>query len=143
MQVHELMTREPECIRPDATLQDAAERMKNLDVGSLPVCDNDRLVGMVTDRDIALRCVSAGHDPKSDQVRNAMTPEIVYCFEDNEVADVAELMNQKQVRRLPVLDRDKRLVGIVALGDLAVETGVEALAGHALEGISEPSSPLR
>jgi CBS domain-containing protein len=98
---------------------------------------------MLTDRDITLRCVAAGRDPKTMQVRDAMTPEVHYCFEDDEVADAAELMGQKQVRRLPVLNRDKRLVGIVALGDLAVEDGSEQLAGEALEGISAPSSPQR
>ena len=143
MQVNELMTQNAECIRPDATLQQAAQRMKTLDVGSLPVCDDDRLVGLVTDRDIVIRCVSEGHDPRSDRVRDAMTPEIVYCFEDNDITEVADLMGQKQIRRLPVLNRDKRLVGIVSLGDLAVESGNEQLAGQALEGISEPSSPAR
>jgi len=143
MQVNELMTRDAECIRPDATLQQAAKRMKTLDVGSLPVCDNDRLVGVLTDRDIIIRSVSEGHDPRTDCVRDAMTPEIVYCFEDNDVKEAADLMRQKQIRRLPVLNRQKRLVGIVSLGDLAVETGVEQLAGNTLEGISEPSSPVR
>jgi CBS domain-containing protein len=143
MNVHDVMTPNAECVRPDATLKEAAERMKALDVGSLPICDKDRLIGMLTDRDITLRCVAAGRDPKTMQVRDAMTPEVHYCFEDDEVADAAELMGQKQVRRLPVLNRDKRLVGIVALGDLAVEDGSEQLAGEALEGISAPSSPQR
>ena len=143
MQVNEVMTRNAECTRPEATLQQAAERMKTLDVGSLPVCDNDRLVGVLTDRDIAVRCVADGHDPRTDHVRDAMTPKVYYCFEDNDVADAAELMRDNQVRRLPVLDHDKRMVGIVALGDLAVENGSEQLAGHALEGISAPSSPVR
>ena len=143
MQVNELMTRDAECIRPDATLQQAAKRMKTLNVGSMPVCDNDRLVGVLTDRDIVIRSVSEGHDPRTDCVRDTMTPEIVYCFEDNDVKEAADLMRQKQIRRLPVLNRQKRLVGIVSLGDLAVETGVEQLAGDTLEGISEPSSPVR
>jgi len=143
MQVNELMTQNAECIRPDATLQHAAERMKTLDVGSLPVCESDRLVGVLTDRDIVIRCVSEGHDPRTDRVRDVMTPDIVYCFEDNDVADVAALMSRNQIRRLPVLNRAKRLVGIVSLGDLAVEAGVEQVAANALEGISEPSSPVR
>jgi CBS domain-containing protein len=143
MQVSDVMTRNAECIRPDATLQEAAERMKSLDVGSLPVCDNDRLVGVVTDRDIAIRCVADGHDPRAEHVRDTMTPGVHYCFEDDDVADAAELMSEKQVRRLPVLNHGKRLVGIVALGDLAVESGNEQLAGQALEGISAPSSPMR
>src|SRR5438105_2986676 len=143
MQVNEVMTRDAECTRPEATLQEAAERMKALDVGSLPVCDNDHLIGVLTDRDITVRCVAEGHDPRTDRVRDAMTPHVHYCFDDNDVTDAAELMREKQVRRLPVLNHDKRMVGIVALGDLAVEDGNEQLAGYALEGISAPSSPLR
>jgi len=137
------MTRNAECIPPEATLQEAAKRMKGLDVGSLPVCDNDRLVGVVTDRDITVRCVAEGHDPRTDDVRHAMTPKVHYCFEDDDVTQAAEVMRKNRVRRLPVLNRDKRLVGIVALGDLAVEDGNEQLTGRALEGISEPSSPVR
>jgi CBS domain-containing protein len=137
------MTRNAECTRPDATLQQAAERMKTLDVGSLPVCDNDRLVGMLTDRDITLRSVSEGHDPRTDRVRDAMTPEVFYRFEHQDVTEAAQLMRENQVRRLPVLNREKRLAGIVSLGDLAVEAGNELLVGEALEGISEPSSPMR
>jgi len=140
MQVSEVMTRGVECTSPDATLQEAAGRMKALDVGALPVCDNDRLAGMLTDRDIALRSVSEGHDPGTDRVRDAMTSEVFYCFEDQDVNEVAELMRDKQVRRLPVLNRDKRMVGIVSLGDLAVKPGQEELTGHALEGISEPTT---
>jgi CBS domain-containing protein len=143
MQVSEVMTRKAECIAPEANLQKAAQRMKALDIGALPVCDHDRLTGMLTDRDIILRCVSEGHDPKQDRVRDAMTRQIVYCFEDDDVTRAAELMKSKQVRRLPVLNRGKRLVGILALGDLAVETGVGQLAGQALEGLSQPSSPKR
>jgi CBS domain-containing protein len=143
MQVSDVMTCNAECIAPEATIQKAAQRMKELDVGSLPVCESDRLIGVLTDRDIAIRCVAQGHDPKSQRVRDAMTPQVHYCFEDNEVAAAAELMRDKQVRRLPVLNRDKRMVGIVTLGDLAVEDGNEQLAGHALEGISEPASPRR
>ena len=143
MQVSELMTRNAQCIPPDATLQEAAQRMKDLDIGALPVCENDRLIGVVTDRDIVIRCVAAGQDPTMEHVRDAMTPQVNYCYEDDDVVDVAELMSEKQVRRLPVLNRRKRLVGIVSLGDLAVENGTEDLAGHALEAISEPSSPTR
>jgi len=143
MQVRDVMTRNAECTQPEATLQQAAQRMKALDIGSLPVCDKDHLVGVLTDRDITLRCVADGRDPRTDHVRDAMTPQVHYCYEDSDVADAAELMREKQVRRLPVLNHDKRLVGIVALGDLAVEDGNEQLTGHALEGISMPSAPKR
>ena len=139
MRVHDVMTRGVECIAPERTLREAAERMKTLDVGALPVCDNDRLVGIVTDRDITVRAVSSGRDPQQNCVRDVMTPQIFYCFEDQEAEEAAQLMRDKQVRRLPVLNREKRLVGIVSLGDLAVETGDEEMAGHALEGISIPS----
>jgi CBS domain-containing protein len=137
------MTQQVECIGPDVTLQDAAARMRALDVGSLPVCEDDRLVGMLTDRDITVRSVSSGHDPRTDRVRDTMTPEIFYCFEDQEVDEAARFMKQNQVRRLPVLNRAERLVGIVSLGDLATETGDEQLTGNTLEGISEPCAPRR
>ena len=143
MRVSEVMTQGVECIGPDATLQEAAAKMKSLDVGPLPVCDNDRLVGMVTDRDITVRATAEGDAPTDVRVRDIMTPEVIYCFEDELVEDAARLMAEKQVRRLVVLNRDKRMVGIVSLGDLAVKTGDEQLAGNALEGISEPNQPDR
>jgi CBS domain-containing protein len=143
MLVSEAMTRDAECTRPDATLQEAADRMNSLDVGSLPVCDNDRLVGMITDRDITIRAVAGGDDPGAKRVRDAMTPGVFWCYEDQNVTEAARLMREKQVRRLPVLNRDKRLVGIVSLGDLAVDTGDEQLAGETLEAVSEPASPRR
>ena len=144
MQVKEVMTRGVECMRPDATLQEAARKMRELDVGPLPVCgDNDRLVGMLTDRDITVRAVAEGQDPKSALVRDIMTPSIIYCFEDQDVTEAARLMKENQIRRLVVLNRNKRLVGIVSLGDLAVETGDEELAGKTLEEVSEPARPRR
>ena len=143
MRVSEVMTQGVECIGPDATLQEAAAKMKSLDVGPLPVCDNDRLVGMVTDRDITVRATAEGDAPTDVRVRDVMTPEVIYCFDDDLVEDAARLMAAKQVRRLVVLNRDKRMVGIVSLGDLAVKTGDEQLAGTALEGISEPNQPDR
>ena len=141
MQVKEVMTRGAECISPDATLQEAARKMKDLDVGPLPVCgDNDRLVGMLTDRDITVRAVAEGKDPRTTKVRDAMTEGVTYCFEDDDVAEAARLMREKQVRRLVVLNRDKRLAGIVSLGDLAVQTGGDQqVAGKTLEGVSQPS----
>src|SRR3954454_21482891 len=116
MKVSEMMTRGAECTRPDVTVQKAAERMKALDVGSLPVCgDNDRLVGMLTDRDITVRAVAEGQDPKTARVQDVMTPDVLYCFEDQDVSEAVRLMEENQVRRLVVLNRDKRLVGIVSL----------------------------
>jgi CBS domain-containing protein len=137
MQVSEVMTRGVECIAPDSTLQEAAQKMKSLDVGPMPVCDHDRLAGMLTDRDIAVRAVAEGRDPKSTRVRDVMTPEVLYVFEDQDVREAARLMQEKQVRRLLVLNRDRRLTGIVSLGDVAVQTGDQNLAGQTLERVSE------
>ncbi len=139
MKVKDVMTRGVECVAPDATLQDAARKMKDLDVGPLPVCDNDRLAGVVTDRDIAVRAVADGRDPKTTRVRDVMSSGVTWCFEDDDVKDAARLMREKQLRRLVVLDRDKRLAGIVSLGDLAVETGDRRLAGKTLEKVSQPA----
>jgi len=136
MQVKEVMTPEVECVSPENTLQEAARKMRDLDVGPVPVCDHDRLAGILTDRDIAVRAVAEGRDPTSTRVRDVMTPEVVYCFEDQDVQEAARLMEEKQVRRLLVLNRDKRLTGIVSLGDVAVETGDRNLAGRTLERVS-------
>jgi CBS domain-containing protein len=143
MQVKAIMTTTVETVGPDTSLQEAAERMKTLDVGPLPVCDGDRLVGMITDRDIAVRAVSQGFGAAMGKVSDVMTPEVVYCFEDQDVQEAARLMQDHQIRRLVVLNRDKRLVGIISLGDLAVDTGDEKLAGETLEQVSEPSHPHR
>lgn len=139
MKVCDIMTPDVQCTRPDATLHQAAEKMKVLDVGSLPVCYEDRLVGMVTDRDIVVGSIAEGHDPDTDHVGDVMTSELVYCFEDQDIRETARAMKEKQIRRLPVLSRGKRLVGIVSLGDLARSTIGDQLAEEALEGISEPS----
>jgi len=144
MRVNEVMTKGAECVRPDATLREAAGRMRDLDCGALPVCgDDDRLAGILTDRDITIRSVAAGHDPGKDRVRDVMTPGLVYCFDDQDAKEAAKIMQDRQIRRLPVLNRDKRLVGIVSLGDLAVQTGDEKTVGSTLEGISEPGEPRR
>jgi len=143
MQVREVMTRDAECTRPDANLQEVAGRMKDLDVGSMPVCDNDRLVGMVTDRDIAVRAVAEKRDPSNTRVRDIMTPGITTCFEDEDVESAAQIMKQKQVRRLAVLNKDKRFVGMLSLGDLAVEAKDDRLSARTLEKVSEPARPSR
>jgi CBS domain-containing protein len=140
MQVKEVMTQGVECAGPSDTIASAAERMRDLDVGSLPVCgDNDRLVGMITDRDITIRGTAGCCQPEATAVRELMTPNIVYCFEDQDINEAAELMKEKQIRRVVVLNREKRLVGIVSLGDVAVDTHDEQLAGSTLEAISEPA----
>src|ERR1051325_10685643 len=131
MQVRELMTPEVEIIRPDDTLQTAAKMMADIDAGILPVGENDRLVGMITDR-----AVAEGRDPDKTMVRDAMSDEVRYCFEDEDSEEVARKMGSWQVRRLPVLNRDKRLVGIVSLGDMVIG-GSEDPAKEALKEISQ------
>jgi CBS domain-containing protein len=144
MRVSEVMTRSVTCIHPDASLQEAAAKMKSLDIGPLPICDgNRRLVGMLTDRDITVRSTAEGEDPTAIRVRDIMTPEVFYCFDDQLVGEAAQLMEEKQVRRLVVLNRDGELVGIVSLGDLAVVTGDEQLSGNTLQAVSEPAIPRR
>jgi CBS domain-containing protein len=143
MQVKEAMTSEVECIGPDDTIHQAAQQMKSLDVGSLPVCEDDRVVGMITDRDIVIRSIAQGHNPRETHVRESMSSDVFYCYDDQPVSEIARVMREKQVRRLPVMNREKRLVGIVSLGDLAVDTGDDQLVGNALEGISEPAAPKR
>lgn len=139
MQLREIMTPEVERLHKDENLQKAAQRMKALDVGMMPIYDGDRLVGMLTDRDITVRATAEGCDPAQTPVRQVMTPEVVYCFEDQPVEEAARIMEEKQIRRLIVLNRDKRLVGVVSLGDLATHTGAKRAAGEALEEISQPA----
>lgn len=140
MLVRDIMTRDVQCVQPETSLDEAARRMRDLDVGPLPVCgEDDRLAGIVTDRDITVRAVAEGKDPRSTKVRDVMTPGILYCFEDQDVVEAAETMEDKQVRRLVVLDHNKRLAGIISLGDLAVKTRDERLAGETIEAVSEPA----
>ena len=139
MKISEVMTRKPEVVRPDATIQDAARKMDEFNIGSLPVCDGERLVGMITDRDITVRATAAGCDPKTTLVGDAMSQDVICCYEDQDVREAAELMKQKQVRRLLVLDRADDLVGIVSLGDLATEAGDQGQPGEVLREVSEPT----
>ena len=138
MQVSQILTREVETIRPDTSVKEAAQRMRSMDVGALPVCDGRHLLGMVTDRDITIRITAEGRDVNNTPVQEAMTPDVDFVFEDQDVQDAAKIMRERQIRRLPVLSRDKQLVGILALGDLA-QAGDDHMTGDALEQISEPS----
>ncbi len=140
MKISEIMTPDARCIGPDASLTAAAGMMRDLNVGALPICDHDRLAGMITDRDLAIRAVAEARDPQGTPVRAVMSPEVVYAFEDQDVEDVARIMEVKQIRRLPVLNRGKRLVGMVSLGDMATEAST-SLSGEALKEISEPKRP--
>jgi CBS domain-containing protein len=143
MQLNEIMTPQVEVIHPEAPIQEAAAIMKALDVGSVPVYDGLKLQGMVTDRDITIRATAEGRDPRQTRVREVMTSEVLYCFEDQRIEEAALLMEEKQIRRLPILNRNNDLVGIVALGDLAVEMEDGRRVGQVLEGISEPAQPDR
>ena len=138
MKVKEAMTREVAIARPNQTIEQAAKLMVDLDFGVLPVGENDRLVGMITDRDIALRAVALGKGPETP-VSEVMTSDVKYCFDDEEASHVAGSMGDQRVRRLPVLNRSKRLVGILSLGDLA--TMQARPAGKALAEISQPGGP--
>jgi CBS domain-containing protein len=115
------------------------EKMRGLDVGSLPVCQDDRLIGMVTDRDITIRGIAEGRQPDQTSVQEVMTGEVVSVLEDQDVEEAANLMEERQIRRLPVVDHEQRLVGIVSLGDLAVYAGDTRLSGEVLERVSEPT----
>jgi CBS domain-containing protein len=137
MHVSDIMSRDVKIASPSDTLEKAAKLMAKLDIGVLPVGENDRLVGMITDRDIAVRGVASGKSPKEMKVGDAMTRDIKFVYEDESVNDVARNMSKLQVRRLPVLNRQKRLIGIVSLGDLAIKQD-SAGAEHALKDISQP-----
>jgi CBS domain-containing protein len=138
IKIKDIITPSPHRIGPDMSLVEAAVEMKALDAGWLPVCEHDRLIGTVTDRDIAIRAVAGGVDPNITAVRQVMSRVVIYCFGDQDIWHAAQMMETHKVRRLPVLNRDNRLVGIVSLGDLVVRTGEENLAGRILERVSEP-----
>ncbi|MGH6950629.1 MAG: CBS domain-containing protein [Vitreimonas sp.] len=136
MKIREAMTADVRTVGLEATIREAARLMAETDVGVLPVAAGDRLAGMVTDRDIAVRAIAIGKGPETT-VGEVMTHEVLYCFDDDEVADVCENMADMQIRRLPVVNADKRLVGIVSLADIA-DASRPQVAGEALEGITRP-----
>jgi CBS domain-containing protein len=136
MLVSEAMTSDVALVRPEQSIQQAAALMAEIDIGVLPVGEDRRLIGMITDRDIAVRAVARGKGPDT-KVRDVMSPEVKYCFEDEDIEDVAQNMGDIKVRRLPVLNREKNLVGIISLGDIALADGPDD-AGDALCNISEP-----
>ena len=135
MKVSKCMTRDVELVSPTQTIREAAQMMADLDAGALPVQQDDRLVGMITDRDIAVRAVAQGKSPETP-VRDVMSPELLYCFDDQEIEDVSRNMGEVKVRRLPVVNRDKRLVGIISIGDLARKEE-QTLTGSTLARISK------
>ncbi len=141
MLVREIMTSRAECIRPDETLQAAARRMREVGVGALVVCDDDQVLGIVTDRDIVVRSTAEGISPADADVRSAMTPQVIECCEDDELETAATRLSQGAVRRLVVFDASKKLVGMLSLDDIALRSPV--LAGEIVEHVREPERPIR
>jgi len=143
MNVESVMTREVAVVSPTDSVRAAADVLKRLNIGSAPVCNGRSLVGMLTDRDIAVRAVADGRDPVNTPVEQVMTRDVVYCFADQDVEEVADAMAASQVRRMPILNRQHELVGIVSLGDLAVDVADDEMTGEVLEEVSQPSRPRR
>jgi CBS domain-containing protein len=141
MRVQEIMTRDVNIMDPNTTIRDVARHMRADNIGAYPVGENDRLIGMVTDRDVVVRGLADGRSSGNTTVRDVMSEKVFYCFDDDDVEDAAELMATHQVRRLPVLNHDKRLVGVVALADLGRNSSTAAK--NALEGISEATDKER
>lgn len=141
-QVAEVMTRGVRSMSPNDSLLFAAQAMDELNVGALPVCDQDRVIGMVTDRDITVRGVAQGRLPESTPLTEVMSGDVETCYEDQSLEEVSRRMQAAQIRRLPVLDRQDQLIGILSLGDVATKVS-ESQAGEALSAISSPSEPDR
>ena len=142
MKLREIMSDSVEVIHPDDTLQTAAEKMRDRDIGFLPVCDGERLIGVLTDRDLITRALADGLESKATLGRDLVTSPAIYCFDDQSVEEAAKLMHDNQIRRLVVLSRDKQMVGVISLGDLAM-TASDKLTGDVLQSVSEPVSASR
>jgi CBS domain-containing protein len=140
VKISDAMVPEVKIADPEKSVSDAGLLMAKSDTGLLPVGENDRLIGMITDRDIVVRVIAADRNPSEMTIREAMTPEVEYCFDDEETKAVAEKMAHLKVRRLPVLDRRRRLVGIVSVGDLATHAP-PAVSGRAMRGVAQPGGP--
>jgi len=139
VRVEEIMSKNVTWVGPELSLQDAAKKMRELDIGCLPVGKDDRLIGMITDRDIACRAVADGDDPAKTMIAEAMSKGVTYCFEDQDVSEAAHLMEQKQIHRLPVLNRQKRMVGMLSLGDIGLHAPHE-LTGEVVEAVARRSA---
>ena len=138
MRVHQVMTENVSFVDPDMRIPEIARRMRDEDIGSLPVAESERLIGIVTDRDIVVRAVADGQDARGTTARQIMSPKILYCFADDSIEEALRNMGDNQVRRLPVINRDKRLVGVVSLGDLS--KAAQDQAGDALKDISQSTA---
>lgn len=137
MKVNQIMTKDVECISLETTLKEAASRMKSRNIGFLPVCDKDRPVGAFTDRDLTIRAMAEARDVKKTRAKDVMTKEVFCCFEDQEAEECARYMSEKEVRRLLILNRDNKLVGVISLGDLAQAKIEQRVAAETLRNISE------
>jgi CBS domain-containing protein len=142
MKIREIMTPAVQCVRPEDNLVEAAGVMRELDVGVVPVCEGHELVGMLTDRDITVRAVAAGRDPNATLVKDVMTPDVFSVYDDDTVDAAVTVMEEHQIRRAPVITRERRLVGIVSLGDIAVDANAD-LSAEALREVSRPAAPVR
>jgi CBS domain-containing protein len=140
MKASEIMTTGVECIAPDTKVLEAAKKMKKMDVGFLPVCDNDRLIGTVTDRDIVLRVLAEGRPIRKTVARDVMTQNVFWCYEDDNVNNVARKMQEKEVRRMLILNKEKRLAGVISIGDIAKAQGEESMVGETVKHIAEAPS---
>jgi CBS domain-containing protein len=144
MQIQEVMSTNPETIDPNSTLLDCARKMKENDVGMMPVVEGNIPIGIITDRDIVIRGIAAGLNPQQTKVSDCMSREVRVCFLDDDIQQAAKLMQQKQIRRLLVLDRDdQQLVGVVSLGDLAIQVHQKQISEKTLERVSQPSETRR
>jgi CBS domain-containing protein len=137
MKVQEIMSRNVETVEPSTLTAKAAEKMRDMRIGFLVVLEDDRLEGVLTDRDITIRSVAEGRDPRASRVSDIMTPTVFSCYEDDDIERVGELMREKEVRRMVILDRQDKIVGVVSLGDIAKTIGETDLAGETLGDIAE------
>ena len=141
MRIAEVMTSHVAVLRPQDSIRRAAQVMDEMNIGSLPVCDGARLVGMITDRDITTRAIAAGLDPETTKVLDAMSEDVRWCWADDDAEQVSELMGEAQIRRIPVIDGNKKLIGMVSLGDLSAKHAPGA--AETLEEVSTPAAPDR
>lgn len=139
--IKDVMTLEVVTLAPTAKAKDAAALMRSLNIGAIPICEGTRLMGMVTDRDLVLRVMAEGLNPEHETIQTIMTSDVDYCYEDQTVEEAAQVMQDRQVRRLPIINRENELVGIVSLGDVAVKGTDRMTTATALEEISQPTEP--
>ena len=140
MQLKKIMSKNPECVSPSTPIGQVASVMKTRDIGMVLVSENDHLVGTVTDRDIVIRGIAEGRDPRIAMTGDIMTSKAEYCFEDQDVTEAAHLMEEKQIRRLAILNRDKKLVGVISVGDLASRTNDEEMTGEVIRFVVRPAA---